>query len=137
MSKIISTDEEQGINGQFIMHFDAIFSLIKILDFMKINKLTLSEIVNMIPDFYINKEEVACPWNIKGKVIRELIEEHKDQIIETTEGVKIYKDDGWILVLPDSERPVCSIICENSNEEYAKELTNVYVNKVLKISSNC
>jgi len=50
------------------------------------------------------------------------------------EGVKVYNDKGWVLVLPDAERPVCSVIGEGFTEEFAEELTNIYARKVMEIS---
>jgi mannose-1-phosphate guanylyltransferase / phosphomannomutase len=116
------------------MHFDAMAALVKILDFMSLNNYKLSDLVDMIPDFYINKQEVECPWNAKGKVIREIIQEKNSDVIETIEGVKVYRDDGWVLVLPDSELPICKIISESSSAEFAEELSNIYVNKIREIS---
>jgi len=59
---------------------------------------------------------------------------NEGQSIETLEGVKIFKDGGWVLVLPDAEQPVCRIKSESYSAEFAEELTNFYVNKVREIS---
>ncbi|NLD47711.1 MAG: nucleotidyltransferase, partial [Clostridiaceae bacterium] len=121
---------------QFTLHFDAIAGLVKILDFMKINNYKLSDLVDMIPDFHINEKEVECSWSAKGKVIRQIIQENDNDSIETLEGVKIYKDGGWVLVLPDAEQPICRIKSESYSAEFAEELTNFYVNKVRDISKS-
>jgi mannose-1-phosphate guanylyltransferase/phosphomannomutase len=54
--------------------------------------------------------------------------------METLEGVKVFRDNGWVLVLPDAEKPVCSVIGESASAEFAEELTNIYVRKVREIS---
>jgi len=36
----------------------------------------------MIPDFYVSEKEVECSWNVKGKVIRQIIQENEGQSIE-------------------------------------------------------
>jgi len=119
---------------QFTLHFDAIAGLVKILDFMAQNNYRLSDIVNMIPDIHIEKREVECPWNLKGKVIRQIIQEQPGEAIETTEGVKIYQKNGWVLILPDAELPVCRVISESFSQEYAEELSAIYADKIRKIS---
>jgi mannose-1-phosphate guanylyltransferase/phosphomannomutase len=135
MNKMLDKEINEDLIQQFTMNFDAIASLIKIMDFLKTNKYSLSDLVDMIPEFHINKKQVKCPWSAKGKVIREFIQQNNCESIETIEGVKIYQENGWVLVLPDSEKAMCSIISESSSAEFAEELTNMYVNKVMEISS--
>jgi mannose-1-phosphate guanylyltransferase/phosphomannomutase len=55
-------------------------------------------------------------------------------MVETIEGVKIYRDDSWVLVLPDADRPSCRVISEGCTEEFAEELTNIYADKIREIS---
>lgn len=134
MGKLMGNEIKEEMLDQFTMHFDAMAGLVKILDFMSLNNYRLSDLVDMIPDFYINKREVECPWDAKGKVIRQIIQENDGETIETLEGVKVYQDNGWVLVLPDAEQPVCKVISESYSAEFAEELTNIYVNKIREIS---
>lgn len=136
MGKILGTEVKEGMLDQFTMHFDAMAGLVKILDFMNLNNCRLSDLVDMIPEFYISKKEVECPWNAKGKVIRQIMQENSGESIETVEGVKIYRDKGWVLVLPDAEKPICRVITEGYSAEFAEELSNIYVNKIREISRN-
>jgi mannose-1-phosphate guanylyltransferase/phosphomannomutase len=137
MGKMVATGGQGAVmNDQFIMNFDAIGSLVKILDFMKSNNIKLSELIDNIPSFHIIKKEVECPWNAKGKVIRQIIEESNDDKIELMEGVKIYQDGGWVLVLPDSEKPVCKVIGEGYSEEFAESITDIFADRVKKIGQN-
>jgi len=136
MNKILATDVKETVYDQFILNFDAMAGIVKILDFMKSNDYTLSDLVKMIPDIHIYEKEVECSWNAKGKVIRQIIQENENESIETLEGVKIFKDGGWVLVLPDAEQPVCKIKSESFSAEFAEELTNTYVNKVKEISKS-
>jgi len=136
MNRIAAVHEENGaMNEQFALNFDAIVSLIKILDYMKTNNIALSDLVDQIPPFHIARKEVECPWYAKGKVIRQIIEESDRSKIELTEGVKIYQEGGWVLVLPDLERPVCKVIGEGYSEEYADEITDFFADKVKEISA--
>lgn len=134
MGKLLGKEVKEEMLEQFTMNFDAIAGLVKILDFMKINVLKLSELVDMIPEFHIHQTEVECPWNAKGKVIRKIIQENSGGTVETIEGVKIYHDDSWVLVLPDADRPLCRVISEGFTDEFAEELTNIYADKIREIS---
>ena len=104
------------------------------LDYMSVNKVSLSNLVDMLPEIHMRRQEVECNWNAKGKVIRRLIQEHSGAKLEMLEGVKVYNENGWVLVLPDAEKPLCTVISEGSDAEFAEELTNIYVRKVREIS---
>lgn len=134
MGKLLGKEIKEEMLEQFTMHFDAVAGLVKILDFMTMNNLRLSELVDMIPEFHISRQEVECPWDAKGKVIRSIIQENSRDSIETLEGVKIYQDGGWVLVLPDAEQPICRVISESFSAEFADELTNIYAKKIREIS---
>lgn len=134
MNKMLGNEIKPGAIEQFDLHFDAMAGLVKIMDFMKTNNLSLVELISMIPDFHTDEKEVECSWNAKGKVMRQIIQENDNNSIETLEGVKIFKDGGWVLILPDSEQPVCRIKSESYSAEIAQELTNMYANKVSEIS---
>ena len=134
MGKILGMEVKEEMLEQFTMHFDAVAGLVKILDFITVNNLRLSELVDMIPEFHISRQEVECPWNAKGKVIRSIIQESGNESIETLEGVKIHQSDGWVLVLPDAEQPICRVISESYSAEFADELTSIYAKKIREIS---
>lgn len=50
--------------------------------------------------------------------------------VELFEGIKIRHENGWALILPDSEEAVCRIYSEGMSEEYAEELTRFYEEKI-------
>ena len=134
MSTLLGNDLKEELLEQFTLHFDSIAGLARLLDYMSSVQLSLSQLIDMLPAIHMHKQEVECSWDNKGKVIRQLIQEHTADKLETLDGVKMYKDNGWVLVLPDGERPVCSVIGESVNAEFAEELTNIYVRKVREIS---
>jgi len=133
MLNLNSNSSQEVIEEQFAYYFDALSSLVKILDFLEINKLKLSDLVDTVPEFYMNRKIVDCTWDMKGKVIRNIAEDINADSKELIEGVKIHKDNGWVLILPDAEEPVCSIIGEAANEEFAQELTDFYVKKIIEL----
>lgn len=121
---------------QYILNFDGIWGIGNLLDFMAENSVILYDLVNELPHFHMEKNEVHCDWQHKGRVIREIIEENKNREIELFEGVRINSEDGWVLILPDSERPVCNIYAEGVSEEYAKELAAEFADRITSIVSD-
>jgi len=120
---------------QYILNFDGIWGIGNLVDFMAGNNVTLYDLVNELPHFHMEKNEVKCDWQHKGRVIREIIEENKNREIELFEGVRINNENGWVLILPDSERPVCNVYAEGASEEYARELAAEFTDKIKKIVS--
>ncbi len=135
MNRILDDEFDEDMLDFFAMNFDPVEAFIRIIDYMAISGTSLAKIVDSIPDFHIIKKEVKCSWSAKGKVIRAIIEENSNSV-ETIEGVKVVGDKGWVLVLPDAEKPVCKVIGEGYTQEFAHELTDIFVDKVKTISQN-
>jgi len=134
MAGLLARETKEELMEQFTMHFDAAAGLVKLLDFMKTNGTSLHEMVDMLPKIHMRRTEVECSWDAKGRVIKKIIQEHYGSKVEMIDGVKVYNDKGWVLVLPDADRPVCSVIGEGFSEEFAEELTNIYARKIREIS---
>jgi mannose-1-phosphate guanylyltransferase/phosphomannomutase len=126
-----------GMDGdnysQFLMNFDALYALGRILSYLAAEGLQLAEVLTEIPAFYLSKKSVDCPWDAKGKVIRRLIEDHKDDRVELLDGIKVYTEQGWTLVLPDSEEPLCRVYGEGYSMEIAEALTDQVIAKISSI----
>ena len=114
---------------QFTLQYDAISGLVKIIEFLGNNNTELRVIANKLPKFYIEQAEVFCPWSSKGKVMRLLITSElnkKESIIknkvELLDGIKLIYEDGWLLILPDSELPVFKLYSEGNTRKRANSL---------------
>lgn len=124
--QIIST---QGNYNQFKLQFDAISAFGNILDYLAKERVRLSELIDTIPAFYMSRRDIECPWDAKGRVMRRLIEEQNEKT-ELLDGVKVYHEEGWALVIPDSDEPICRVFSEGANMEIAEELTAMYADKI-------
>jgi len=124
-----------GTRGGFIFsdfHFaaDAMFSMAKILELMALNKIHLGDLAKTIPPPIMGRKEVACGWELKGRVMRRLIEYTKHQKRELVDGVKIICDDAWVLVVPDQETPQFHITAEAKNRDRVDALLVEYETKI-------
>ncbi|MFZ5642125.1 MAG: sugar phosphate nucleotidyltransferase [Bacillota bacterium] len=126
-------DQKDGGVSQFLLHFDAIGALLSILYFTRSRRITLGELVDEIPAFYIDKKAVPVPWESKGTVIRRIIEDPENEM-ELLDGVKVFHKNGWALVLPDPEEPVCRVFSEGASMEIAESLADFYVDKINRIT---
>ncbi|MDA8211540.1 MAG: sugar phosphate nucleotidyltransferase [Clostridia bacterium] len=115
---------------EFHALFDALYALIITLENLAVNKSSIGQILDAIPDFHLEQAKVQCSWADKGKVMRRLIEDTASLPVELVDGVKVYHKDGWTLVLPDSDEPVFRVLSEASSQEVAKELAVSYAEKI-------
>lgn len=127
---------EGGVEGisHFFLHFDALSALARVLDYAARHSTLLSELVEEIPSFFMDSREVPVPWEAKGRVIRHLIQDPPASQLELLDGVKVYHQDGWALVLPDPDEPVCRVFSEGSTMEIAESLTEMYIKRINEIA---
>lgn len=128
----------EGKDGlsQYILSYNAVWGMGVIVDFLIRNYLRLEDLVEEMPDIYFIKEKIPCDWQDKGRIIRQLVEEHQHHNIELFEGIKINDERGWALILPDSEKPLFNLYTEGFSEEYAQELSLFYREKVKQLLQN-
>jgi len=117
-------------NQGFHIYSDGLYTLVHLMQLMADKNLRLSQLVDSIPDFTLLKEKVECPWADKGKVMRFLMEETKGKQVELIDGIKIFHDEGWTLILPDSEEPMFQVFANAGNHQTAKKLAMTYAQKI-------
>ncbi|TEB16114.1 D-glycero-alpha-D-manno-heptose 1-phosphate guanylyltransferase [Pelotomaculum sp. FP] len=129
---------ENGIEGisQFFLHFDGLAALARVLDHAARFNTSISDLVAEIPEFFMDRREAPVPWEAKGRVIRQLIQDPPASRLELLDGVKVYHQDGWALVLPDPDEPFCRVFSEGSTMEIAESLTDMYIKKINDIAGS-
>lgn len=117
---------------RFYPYSDGLAGLALILEEMARLNINLNKLLNRLPEFYLNNAEIDCDWKSKGRVMRQLSKESDDRS-ELIDGIKFKHNDGWALVIPDSEKPVFHIYAEGQDIETAESLTGFYLDKVKEI----
>ena len=119
--------------GEFILPkfhrlIDAMFPVVKLLEFLATQKTSLADVVNALPPYHVALRRVACPWEEKGKVMRVLNEQYKDRITEQVDGVRIQLGEHeWALIVPESDEPVFYIFAEGTSDDNATMHVDRYV----------
>jgi len=126
---------KSGCMEQFKLCYDGLYAAIKILDFLNVNNLELEDVIQKIPKFYKTETQVACPSNAKGKVIKELIARYKDDKMEIAEGIKIYKNGGFAMIVPDNYTDICKIFVDAPNMEASAELCNIFQDEIKMLAN--
>jgi mannose-1-phosphate guanylyltransferase/phosphomannomutase len=110
--------------------FDAMLSTLKILEMLALSDLTLHEAIRHVPKRVTAREQVPCPWEMKGTLMRTLIEATKDQGVELTDGVKIRLGSDWAAIYPDQDKPCFHILAEANSRAQAEQILGTYRDKV-------
>ncbi len=105
---------------------DGLFSVVKIMELLKLNDTTLSSVVDHLPPYYMYQSRVPCRWENKGKVMRILNQQYQDRRIDQGEGIKIDLGYEWVLILPDPDSPSFHIIAEGASNDQARILVEKY-----------
>ena len=79
-------------------------------------------------------KEVSCAVELKGKVLRTIVDSVEGEEVDLTDGVKIFHDNDWALVLPDPSRPVIHLYAEAETEKQAQKLIDKYVEKIDQVT---
>lgn len=115
---------------------DGVFALAVILEYLAREETTLSAFAQIAPRSYMTKQVVDCPWEDKGRVMRRLIEETDGEEVQLIDGIKVYSDHGWTLILPDSEEPLFHVYSEAHSQEIAEEIAGIYVSRIAETISD-
>ncbi len=106
--------------------FDGIFALIKLLELLAGDGRRISAIRQAIPHAAYEHRLEMCPWEAKGRVMRTMVEMHRDQPVDLADGLKVFVNGGWVLVLPDPDKPSYHIIVSLDDGKQARQLADRY-----------
>ena len=110
----------------FAVSFDAIFTVARVLELLAKTGTSLGTLRSRIPQVTHRTAVEFCPWEVKGRVMRTMMERHLRDRVDLTDGVKVFVDDGWVLVAPDADRPEYYIIGSTTDPGHAGRLVEEY-----------
>ena len=109
---------------------DALCGIVKTLEYLAKAGEPLSRILATVPQYRMVREHVPCQWELKGSIMRHLIEATKSERVELIDGIKVHAEHGWVIVVPDGDRPLFHVNAEASTEPQARELAAKYVDMI-------
>ena len=129
--------EENGglIFPDFVYGRDAAMTVAKILETLVKEDKPLSELIAELPVYYQEKLKIECPDDQKQEVMANIAKEIKDTTdfnLDTTDGVKILKDDGWVIIRPSGTEPIFRCFAESDSQDKANEMANWGISLVEK-----
>src|SRR5438874_3978584 len=110
----------------FAVSFDSIFTIARVLELLARTGMTLGSLRSRIPEVAHRTAVEFCPWEVKGRVMRTMMERHLKDRVDLTDGVKVFVDDGWVLVAPDADRPEYYVIASTTDAGHSDRLVEEY-----------
>ncbi|HKV90760.1 MAG TPA: phosphoglucosamine mutase, partial [Thermoplasmata archaeon] len=94
------------------------------LDFLVRTSGTLADALADLPKYALVKEKVECPVALRDRVIETLGAAFTSEggRIVTIDGLKVIRDDGWILLRPSGTEPLIRVFAEAKDRARAEAL---------------
>lgn len=88
--------------------------------------MSVSQLLQFMPTFSLHSTYVEVPWSEKGRLMRLMTEQMRGRRADLLDGIKVYDESGWVLLLPDTGEPRFTLIAHGEQEESAVELAERY-----------
>ncbi|PSO50961.1 MAG: mannose-1-phosphate guanylyltransferase [Cyanobacteria bacterium QS_7_48_42] len=108
--------------------FDAMFTIAKLIEMLTVQERSLAQIRTELPRISHKSYTMRCPWDVKGGLMRYLVETHPSEKLELIDGVKVMEsqNDNWVLILPDAGEPLVHIFANGKDRDGVDESLREY-----------
>ena len=87
----------------------------------------LSQLIAELPQYFIEKDKVECPNNLKEPVLEAFTKSVKNLNVDTTDGAKLwFEDKSSILIRPSGTEPIYRFYAEAKTKQGATQLVKKY-----------
>jgi phosphomannomutase/phosphoglucomutase len=110
---------------------DGAMGCAKVLEILAGGK-KLSDLENSVPHYFNEKTKVHAE---NTHATMEIVKNEASGLgykIDTTDGVKIWYDDGWVLMRPSGTEPIFRVFAEAKNQKRAEELMQKVLNMITR-----
>ncbi len=120
--------EENGglIFPRFQLARDGAMTAAAVLDLLARRELSLAEALQGLPKYALIKEKTEVPVARREEVLERLqgtLGREGDRVV-TIDGVKVYRDGGWVLVRPSGTEPIFRVFAESKDPARARALAD-------------
>ena len=120
---------------QFLPAFDAVMSLGKLLELLAPQAAPLSRQIAEIPTSTLLHKTIACPWSLKGTVMRTAAEQLQQRAstasqLSMVDGLQLSTENTWVQLLPDADEPVFHVFAEGTDHADSERLAEEFLGVV-------
>lgn len=129
-SSDIFIENEHGIYPHLELDYDPMISFLLILELATLENKKLHDLKKIIPSSNISKVSIPCSQDDKASIMRFLTEISGDEEIEFKDGIRIVRDDSWILILPDAAQPIIHLYAEGNTLDERDDIIKEFSVKI-------
>ncbi|WEU39839.1 MAG: phosphoglucosamine mutase [Candidatus Odinarchaeum yellowstonii] len=121
---VIGGEENGGIfyaPHQYVR--DGAMGAMLMLEYLAETGEALSKLIEKLPKYYQVKKKLSCPDSFKEKLLNKLKEKLKNYNLDTTDGLKIYAENGWVLIRASGTEPIVRCYAESRSQKEAERLS--------------
>lgn len=120
---VVGGEENGGIIWPEFQHCrDASMTLAKVIELLAVAGKPLSALLAEVPTAASVKKKLECPNDKKQKALDGFARAHEKDRVDRTDGVKVYTNEGWVLVRPSGTEPIFRVYAEAKTPDVAEEL---------------
>ena len=112
--------------------YDPMITFLTILECIALENVFLYELRERLPKSNLRRESIPCTNEEKAVILRIITTNEDMDKMEIIDGVRIIKDDSWILILPDATQPLLHFMVEGDSIQSRDRLFDEYVGKIMK-----
>jgi phosphomannomutase / phosphoglucomutase len=103
---------------------DGAMSAAAVLDLLARRQQSLADALRDLPHYTLVKEKVSCPVELRAKVLTHVTDAFtkESEKVVTIDGVKAYRDGGWVLLRPSGTEPLFRVFAEAKDPVRARAL---------------
>ena len=120
--------EENGglIFPDFQIARDGAMTAAAALDLLARAGRSLAEVLAALPRYTLVKEKAPCPVALRETVLAQLMETlvPGSERVVTLDGIKVYRDGGWVLLRPSGTEPLFRVFAESKDPALARVLAD-------------
>jgi len=114
---------------------DGILAAAKILEALAEKGEAISAIAGRMPKYQSVRTRLPCSQEEAERIVAALIERHRDETIDTTDGFKLLRRGEWVLVRASGTEPILRIMSEAQTAEHAQRLNHEIRAEIAEITA--
>ena len=112
--------------------FDAVGTVILLLDFLSNNETTIENLLREIPSTHTLSTNISYNTEKQPALLKKICESHNITADSSEDAIKINFDNGWVILIPQKTESAIRIISHALSMEYAQEISDIFTDEITK-----
>ncbi len=129
MNELSKSDKIQFLH-QFIYRFDAVGTIILLLDFLSSKETTIENLLSEIPATHTLSTNISYNTEKQPELLKKICDSHNVTADNSEDAIKINFDNGWVILIPQKTESAIRVISHAHSMEYAQEISDIFTDEI-------